>query len=213
MPPLYRLAVHNSLCEVKTCCQGSTSSLSWMTCTRSRCLSVHGQSTICWERSCLRSGDLTPHWQDPYLEPSGRMSPRYGRAQGMKILGTPVGTEAAERLEEEDKLWNAIHWIPDLQCAWQVLVQCASPKCRHLIRTRTHMATIWACNGPYSPFLVSFLGAPTTTSDTAVGIIAAHGGLGSPIVQTEGPSFLGILGRCITHVPEAAAQIGSTDRP
>ena len=29
-----------------TCCQGSTSSISWMTCRRSSCLSVHGQSTI-----------------------------------------------------------------------------------------------------------------------------------------------------------------------
>ena len=66
--------------------------------------------------------------------------PRCG-PQGMKILGTPVVTEAleesacAERLEEEDKLWNAIHWIPDLQCAWQVLVQCARPRCHRKIRT------------------------------------------------------------------------------
>ena len=39
----------------------------------------------------------------------------------------------AARLEEEDKLWEAIKWIPDLQCAWQVLVQCAGPRC--LLRT------------------------------------------------------------------------------
>ena len=59
----------------------------------------------------------------------------------MKILGTPVGTEAfesaacGERIEEEEKLWNAIRWIPDLQCAWQVLVQCAGPRCHHMLRT------------------------------------------------------------------------------
>ena len=26
-------------------------------------------------------------------------------------------------------LWQAIKWIPDLQCAWQVLVQCAGSRC------------------------------------------------------------------------------------
>ena len=26
-------------------------------------------------------------------------------------------------------------WIPDLQCAWQVLVQCRGPRCHHLLRT------------------------------------------------------------------------------
>ena len=62
-------------------------------------------------------------------------------ATGIKILGTPVGTQefaqvaCAARLEEEDKLWEAVKWIPDLQCAWQVLVQCAGPRCHHLLRT------------------------------------------------------------------------------
>ena len=62
----------------------------------------------------------------------------------MKILGTNVGTEEFEDaacedcIEEEEKLWNAIHWIPDLQCAWQVLVQCARPRCHHLLRTMPH---------------------------------------------------------------------------
>ena len=40
----------------------------------------------------------------------------------------------AARLEEEDKLWEAIKWIPDLQCAWQVFVQCAGSRCHHLLR-------------------------------------------------------------------------------
>ena len=62
-------------------------------------------------------------------------------AAGIKILGTPVGTQefaqaaCAAKLEEEDKLWEATKWIPDLQCAWQVLVQCAGPRCHHLLRT------------------------------------------------------------------------------
>ena len=45
---------------------------------------------------------------------------------GITIFGTEFAQVAcATRLEEEDKLWQAIKWIPDLQCAWQVLVQCA----------------------------------------------------------------------------------------
>ena len=26
-------------------------------------------------------------------------------------------------------------WVPDLQCAWQVLLQCAGPRCHHFLRT------------------------------------------------------------------------------
>ena len=43
-------------------------------------------------------------------------------ACGIKILGTPVGSLefvarlAQERLDEEEKLWNANPWVPDLQC-------------------------------------------------------------------------------------------------
>ena len=39
------------------------------------------------------------------------------------------------RLEDEAKLWTALTWVPDLQCAWQVLLQCAGPRCHHLLRT------------------------------------------------------------------------------
>ena len=35
-----------------------------------------------------------------------------------------------ERLAEEQKLWDAIPFIPDLQCSW-----CAGPRCSHLFRT------------------------------------------------------------------------------
>ena len=32
-------------------------------------------------------------------------------------------------------MWDAIPSIPDLQCSWQVLLQCAGPQCHHLLRT------------------------------------------------------------------------------
>ena len=52
---------------------------------------------------------------------------------GIKILGTPIGspefvrTTVAKRLEDEGQLWDAIAWVPDLQCSWQILLQCAGP--------------------------------------------------------------------------------------
>ena len=63
------------------------------------------------------------------------------RTDGIKILGTPLGNaqfvaeHTQERLEEEQRLWDAIPSVPDLQCAWQILVQSANPRANHTIRT------------------------------------------------------------------------------
>ena len=32
-------------------------------------------------------------------------------------------------------MWDAITWVPDLQSAWQILLQCAGPRCHHFLRT------------------------------------------------------------------------------
>ena len=61
--------------------------------------------------------------------------------QGLKVLGTPIGSEefteahVQERLEDEKKFWEAIPEVPDLQSAWQLLLQCAGPRSNHLLRT------------------------------------------------------------------------------
>ena len=63
------------------------------------------------------------------------------RPRGVKVPVTPVGSDefvqevSDARLEEERKLWNAMTWMPDLQCAWQVLLQCTGPRCHHFLRT------------------------------------------------------------------------------
>ena len=63
------------------------------------------------------------------------------RTDGIKILGTPLGNaqfvaeHTQERLEEEQPLWDAIPSVPDLQCAWQILVQSANPRANHTTRT------------------------------------------------------------------------------
>ena len=67
---------------------------------------------------------------------SGRLA-----AQRITVLGTPIGsvdftTEKVERrLAEERLLWESIPAVPDLQCAWQILLQSANPRGNHTIRT------------------------------------------------------------------------------
>ena len=69
------------------------------------------------------------------------LGPDVWSPRGVKILGTPVGTDdfvqtkIEARLKDERSLWEAVSWVPDLQCAWQILLQCASPRCHHLLRT------------------------------------------------------------------------------
>ena len=51
--------------------------------------------------------------------------------EGVKVLGTPVGSPAfveklaKERMADEQELLDAIPYVPDLQCAWTILLQCA----------------------------------------------------------------------------------------
>ena len=66
------------------------------------------------------------------------------RTDGIKVLGTPLGNaqfvaeHTRKRLVEEQRLWDAIPSVPDLQCAWQILVQSANPRANHTIRTLPH---------------------------------------------------------------------------
>ena len=62
-------------------------------------------------------------------------------ADGVTVLGTHIGTEefvtrqVEERLADEERLWDAIPTVQDVQCAWQILLQCADPNANHLLRT------------------------------------------------------------------------------
>ena len=40
-----------------------------------------------------------------------------------------------ERISKERILWEAIRSVPDLQCAWQILLQSANPQANHTMRT------------------------------------------------------------------------------
>ena len=53
------------------------------------------------------------------------------------LLGSTkfVSSIMEERVREERRLWEAIPFVPDLQCAWQNLLQSASPRANRSLRT------------------------------------------------------------------------------
>ena len=150
MPLLFSLAIHNALEEVRGQMQEGELLFAFLddiyivsSPVRTRAIydllqdhlhrmagiQLHEGKTRVWNRA----GVCPPNVADLGDEV---WSPR-----GVKILGTPVGSPefihalTMERLEEERQLWKAIDWVPDLQCAWQILVQCAGPRCHHYVRT------------------------------------------------------------------------------
>ena len=87
-------------------------------------------------------GHPTSPGKDACLEQK-RHSPRQRRQFGRRGVagskswvphwGMCCSEHTQERLEEEQRLWDAIPSVPDLQCAWQILV--ANPRANHTIRT------------------------------------------------------------------------------
>ena len=157
MPLLFSLAIHNALEEAKRemvdgeellaflddiyilCSPGRTRFL--YNVIREKLLNMAGIQLHTGKTRCWNSAGVCP----PGIGDLGQdvWSPR-----GVKVLGTPVGSEefvreiSDLRLEEEQKLWDAIPWIPDLQCGWQVLLQCAGPRCHHFLQTMPPSASL-----------------------------------------------------------------------
>ena len=119
-----------------------------MTCTWCAVPTEFVQCSICWRelsehawiqlnegktRVWNRAGVRPPHMED--------LGPEVWNVEGVKILGTPIGSDrfieavTEERVTEERRLWDALAWVPDLQSAWQILLQCAGPRCHHFLRT------------------------------------------------------------------------------
>ena len=133
---------------------------------------------------------------------------------GVKILGTPVGSlefvesVTEERLEKEQELWRAIPSVPDLQCAWQLLLQCAWPRCHHFLRTvPPTQSRVYAEGhdkgdaGSHGEAWRSSRGIATAGSCTRRGHTAhAVGRIGSPFrVKNCAWCILGVVGRRIAH--------------
>ena len=150
MPMLLCLAIHNALAEVKNhlvegehlfaflddiyvlCSPERTTTIYKLLADRMEAIAgiqLHEGKTRVWNRAGVCPDGVV------------NLGPEVWSPSGAKILSTPVGSPEflrsliEERLDEERKLWQAIPWVPDLQCAWQILVQCAAPRCHHYLRT------------------------------------------------------------------------------
>ena len=92
-------------------------------------IQLHGGKTKVWNK-----GRVPP----PHVD---QLGPEAWQPEGIKVLGTPIGSEAfirekvMTRIADEQRLWDAIPRVPDLQCSWQLLVQSAGPRANHVIRT------------------------------------------------------------------------------
>ena len=143
MSLLFCLAVHNALGEVQAELLPGETLFAYL-------YDVYVSQDLQFvdRQVAVQSRYLVAHREDENLELSWRkppdmedMGPEVWNPQGVKVLGTPVGTwhfhEAAaqERLAEEEEFLRCIPWVPALQCAWQLLVQCAGPRCYHFLRT------------------------------------------------------------------------------
>ena len=82
-------------------------------------------------------------WNKAGEAPQGMddLGPGVWSPDGVKVLGVSIGSasfvksQLDERLLEEQRLWEGIPYIRDAQCAWQVVVQCATPMANHVLRT------------------------------------------------------------------------------
>ena len=150
MPLLFSLAVHNGLTEVQEQlvpgeCLFAFLDDVYALCSPERTRTMYNALE---ERLFFRAGirlhtGKTRTWNRAGVVPEGM--PELGEdvwnPLGIVVLGTPVGTDefhqaaTQERLAEQEVLWRTIPHIRDLQCAWQLLEQCASPRCHHFVRT------------------------------------------------------------------------------
>jgi len=122
--------------------------------------------------------------------------------RGLKILGTPVGSgefvqaHLNARLQDEQVLLDRLSAVPDPQCAWLVLMYCASPRANHLLRTippgevrhyaEDHDRRIWET-------LRHIMGSPsledgtTTNARRLATLPRRHGGLGLQCASRASP--------------------------
>ncbi|CAE7347419.1 unnamed protein product, partial [Symbiodinium pilosum] len=119
-------------------------------------------------------GDLRPVGGDPVWVGDWAL-PR--DQQGLKVLGTPLGSEAFVRnqlvlkREAHDRLLHAIPAVEDLQAAWLLLRYCAAPRANYLLRLLSPAATAdYATEHDASDRQAAHLGHPGVTHLLSCGI-------------------------------------------
>ena len=188
------------------------------------------RSTTFWQRHSRLGLGSNSIRKDEDVEQSWSAASQHGRSwsrcvesDGIKILGTPVGNDvhvcaaSAAPVEEESKLWERIGWVPDVQCAWQILLHCAGPRCHDWLRTvppqqsapyaAIHDSGMWQAVAT----LLGRMPGNTTQQEVACHVAYEIGWVGPSVSDTNGPSsVLGIVGRCSSHV---VTETSCTDGP
>ena len=149
MPFLISLAIHNALAEVQGQMQDGEFLFAFLDDVYHHCQPQGRGHLQFGPRPIAHDGrDPIASEQNQSLEQRGScpadledLGEEVWSSRGVKILGTPIGSQefvrflGGEQLQEEQRLWEAISWVPDLQSAWQILLQCAGPRCHHYVRT------------------------------------------------------------------------------
>ena len=112
-------------------------------CDPERVKAIHDTLAEClWRVADIQlHGGKTKVWNKGRVPPPTRISSgqEAWQPEGIKVLGTPIGSEAfireMMRIADEQRLWDAIPRVPNLQCSWQLLVQSAGARANHVIRT------------------------------------------------------------------------------
>ena len=158
MPLLFSLAIHNALAEVKAQLNEGEYLFAFLDdiYVLAKPGRVRDIYNLLDERLFTRAGiqlhtGKTRTWNRAGVPPPRmeELGPDVWSGSGIKILGTPVGDDefvrrlSEERISKEQHLWRAIAWVPDLQCAWQILLQCAGPRCHHYLRTLPPSQSEW----------------------------------------------------------------------
>ena len=144
MPLLFSLAIHDPLAEAQRGCGPQEHLFAFLDDVhatsdvpdRTRTLydslgtKLHAQPRIRFHT------EKTRVWNGASLCPEGvaELGPEVWNPEGVKILGTPVFSQrfvqevVEKRLAEEQRLWDAVPTVPDLQAA-------SGPRCHHVLRT------------------------------------------------------------------------------
>ena len=157
---------------------------------------LHQGKTRVWNKSGIPPPDVH------------QMGPETWQPEGIEVLGTPMGStqythaRMQEGIADEQRLWNAIPHVPDLQCAWQLLLQSAGPRANHTIRTlppeSSHECALEHDAGMWRTALALLGEIPGTASEVcdAEESSHAHGRSGSAICRPlRHSSVLGLVGR------------------
>ena len=136
MPLLFSPAIHDALVAVKAEFRDGEVLFAFLDDVYVVCGPNHfGRCLTCWRTACggLWEFGCTRGRHECGTDPVCFL-------QTWKIWAKPsrhqvLSDVVAERVQEETRLWEAVEWVPDLQAAWQILVQCAGPRCHHLLRT------------------------------------------------------------------------------